>query len=59
MTFAEQLESIRERLGLTQTELSDLLEVPRRTLWDWEHAVSVPLPVTQEGVMVRLQKAAK
>lgn len=57
MTFADQIKSERARLGLTQAEAASLLEVPARTLWEWEHGKTTPLPVAQEGVAARLRKA--
>jgi DNA-binding transcriptional regulator YiaG len=57
MTFAGQLKFYRQELDLTQAELSELLDVPKRTLWDWESGKTEPLPVAQEGTLARLQQA--
>ena len=32
----EQLKEIREKLGLSQTELAERLRVARNTVWRWE-----------------------
>lgn len=56
MTFAEQLKSERERLGLTQAEAADLVGVSPRAIWKWEHG-DEPLAVTAEGVLARLKRA--
>lgn len=56
MSFAESIKSERARLSLTQAEAATLLDVPARTLWDWEHGKTTPLPVAQEGVIARLKK---
>lgn len=57
MTFAALIKSERERLSLTQAEAATLLDVPSRTLWEWEHGKTTPLPVAQEGVVARLKRA--
>jgi transcriptional regulator with XRE-family HTH domain len=54
--FSEILKSERERLGLTQAEAADLLNVSPRAIWKWEHG-DEPLAVTAEGVIARLKKA--
>lgn len=57
MSFSDLIKAERARLGLTQGEAATLLEVPSRTLWEWEHGKTTPLPVAQEGVKARLKKA--
>jgi DNA-binding transcriptional regulator YiaG len=57
MTFADTIRSERQRLNLTQAEAAAVLEVPARTLWEWEHGKTTPLPVAQEGVIARLKRA--
>lgn len=57
MTFSDTIKSERSRLGLTQADAAALLDVPARTLWEWEHGKTTPLPVAQEGVIARLRKA--
>lgn len=57
MTFPALIKSERERLGLTQAKAAALLEVPARTLWEWEHGKTEPLAVAQEGVIARLKRA--
>jgi len=59
MTFAEQLKTHRERLGLTQAELAALLDVPARTHWEWESGKTTPHAITQEGALARLAKAGE
>lgn len=55
MILAEQLKKHRKRLGLTQAEVADLLDVSKRTYEYWENG-RVPLKVTQEGVLNRLRR---
>lgn len=57
MNFASLIKSERARLGLTQSEAAMLLDVPARTLWEWEHGKTEPLAVAQEGVIARLNRA--
>ena len=57
MTFADQLKFYRRELKLTQAELSELLDVPARTLWDWESGKTEPLSVAQEGATARMEQA--
>jgi DNA-binding transcriptional regulator YiaG len=61
VTFADTIKAERKRLGLTQAEAAAVLEVPARTLWEWEHGKTTPLPVAQEGVIARFKsvKATK
>lgn len=55
MPFAESLKSELARLGLTQAEAADELNVSARAVWKWLHG-SEPLSVTAEGVLARLKK---
>lgn len=59
MNFADTIKSERKRLGLTQAETAHLLDVPARTLWEWEHGKTEPLPVAKEGTLARLRHAKK
>lgn len=56
MNFAEQLKTHRQRLQLTQSEAAAFLDVSKRTYEYWE-IDRVPLAVTQEGVLARLEAA--
>ena len=55
MTFAEQLKSERQRLGLSQAELSRVLEVSFEAISKWEREVTTPAEITQEGALARLR----
>lgn len=59
MTFAEQLKSQRQRLGLTQSEAADLLEVSASWVDKAEREIRTPIKITQEGALARLTKAEK
>lgn len=54
MSFAEQLKTQRQRLGLTQSEAAAALELPARTYWEYENGKTVPQAITQEGALARL-----
>lgn len=59
MTFADHVRAYRRRLGMTQTELADLLDVSPRSVWGWEHGEAGTLPhvLAQEGALDRLERA--
>lgn len=59
MTFANQLKFLREKLGWTQPRAAEYLEVSKSAIQKWESGDKVPLAVTQEGVIARLEKAAE
>lgn len=59
MTFAEKLKAERLRLGLTQAECAELLEISKRALEEWESGNRVPLVVAQEGALARLERHSK
>lgn len=56
MTFAEQLKQEKARLGLSLATMAKTLEIGQRTLEHWIKGDRIPLPVTQEGTLARLQK---
>jgi transcriptional regulator with XRE-family HTH domain len=59
MTFAEQLKGQRQRLGLTQSEAADVLEVSASWVDKAEREIRTPIKITQEGALARLTKAKK
>ena len=59
MTFAEQLKSQRQRLGLTQSEAAELLEVSASWVDKAEREMRMPIKITQEGALARLTKAKR
>lgn len=54
--FAEQLKQARAATGLTQQGLSDLLEVPKRTIEDWERSKSTPPSYVQKLILNELSR---
>lgn len=59
MTFAEQLKSQRQRLGLTQSETAELLEVSASWVDKAERGIRTPIKITQDGAIARLSKAKR
>ena len=59
MTFAEQLKSQRQRLGLTQSEAAEMLEVSASWVDKAEREIRTPIKITQEGAIARLSKAKR
>lgn len=49
--FPEALKRIRKQYGLTQMQLSMLLEMPRRTLEDYERGASAPPIYLQQLIL--------
>lgn len=43
-SFSENLVRLREKRGLTQSELARLLGKPRQTVWKWGRAIVKPDP---------------
>lgn len=56
MTFAQTLANYRSRLGWTQKEIAEFLEIPDRTYWEWEKGKTEPPAIAQEGAVARLEK---
>lgn len=59
MTFAQQLKSERQRLGLTRVEAARLLEVSASWVDKAERDVRDPIKITQEGALARLRQVKK
>ena len=64
MAFREQLQSERERLGLTQAQAATLCRVSPRVWWKWENGEGEPIYPTMRGVLdilstAKTPKAAK
>lgn len=55
-TFAEKLKAARAAAGLTQQGMADLMEIPKRTVEDWERSKSTPPVYVQRFVLNELQE---
>jgi len=54
MTFAEQLQAERKRLGMTRLQMAELLSVSPRLIAYWEDGEVTPHVLAQEGTMARI-----
>lgn len=59
MNFAKQLKSLRQRIGLTQSEAAELLEVSASWVDKAEREIRTPIKITQEGAIARLSQAKR
>lgn len=57
-TFAEKLKAARGATGLSQQSMADLMEIPKRTIEDWERSKSTPPPYVQRLVLNELTDMA-
>jgi len=55
MIFADQLRAARERLGITQPEAANILDVSAEWVSKTERNLTTPLAITQEGALARLR----
>lgn len=53
-SFATALRYHRRRLGLTQVELCERLNIPVRTLQHWERGTVQPTPATRDLLVSRI-----
>jgi transcriptional regulator with XRE-family HTH domain len=60
LMFCESLKNEQLRLGLTQPQLAELLDVSPRVIWKWlNEDENPPSPITQEGALARLAKEVR
>ena len=55
MKFNEELKRIKLEKNLTQQGISDLLEVPKRTIENWEAGVSKPPEYVQKLIIEKIE----
>jgi transcriptional regulator with XRE-family HTH domain len=55
MSFAESLKTARKRAGLTQQGMAGRMEIPRRTIQDWEGGKMIPPSYVQRLVLNELE----
>jgi transcriptional regulator with XRE-family HTH domain len=56
MTFPEKLRHHRQRLGITQSQLAEILGVSFGAVSKWERGLNLPAEIAQEGAVARLEK---
>lgn len=57
--FAEALKKARKAAQLTQQGMADRMEIPRRTIQDWEADRMTPPPYVQRFVLNELESLKK
>lgn len=54
-----KIKSSRAAAGLSQQGMSDMLEIPKRTIEDWESGKRSPAPWAEKLIIEKLQSIAK
>lgn len=57
--FAEKFKAARKAAGLTQQGMEDQMQIPRRTVQDWEKGLMTPPPYVQRLVLNELEGMRK
>lgn len=57
--FAEKFKAARKAAGLTQQGMEDWMQIPRRTVQDWEKGLMTPPPYVQRLVLKELESMKK
>lgn len=52
------IKEARKKAGLTQAKMSDLLEIPKRTIGDWETGTRKPPAYVEKLVIRELERIA-
>lgn len=55
MEFAEEFKSIRKQLDMSQAELANLLDIPKRTVEAWEVSKRTPPAYVQRLLLKELE----
>lgn len=55
MEFKDELKELRKKNNITQAGLSKMLEVPKRTIENWEGGVNVPPDYVQKLILEKLR----
>lgn len=59
-TFAERFKAARKAAGMkTQQDVTDQMDIPRRTVEDWERGLKAPPPYVQRLVLEKLESMKK
>lgn len=59
MTFAEALKAAKKAAGMTQAQMSEQMEIPKRTIEDWERGIAIPPEYVQRFVLKELAEIAQ
>ena len=55
MEFSEKLKQARKEINITQEGLSKMLEVPKRTIENWEGGINKPPGYVQKLILEKLR----
>lgn len=58
MIFADNLKVARKAAGMPQLQMAELMEIPKRTIEDWERGIAVPPAYVQRFVLKELEEIA-
>lgn len=53
------IKEARLAAGLTQQQMSDLLEIPKRTIEDWERGIRTPPAYVEKLIVDKLNNISK
>lgn len=53
------IKEARKKAGLTQAKMSDLLEIPKRTIGDWETGTRKPPAYVEKLIIRELERIAE
>ncbi len=56
MEYKDEIKELRVSMGLSQQKLSDLLEIPLRTIEAWERGLRVPPDYVQRLVLKEMRR---
>ena len=55
MEFAEEFKSLRKELDMSQAELANLFDIPKRTVESWEVAKRTPPAYVQKLLIEKMK----
>ena len=55
MEFKDELKELRKKNNITQAGLSKMLEVPKRTIENWEGGINKPPEYVQRLILEKLR----
>lgn len=59
MDFSEKLKDARKAAALTQQAMAERMEIPKRTIQDWEGGLRIPPAYVQRFVLNELESLIK
>ena len=57
--FAQKFKEARAKAGITQDGMSERMQIPKRTIQDWEGGKRTPPPYVQRFVLNELEQLAE